>query len=130
VDFDKCSQKISTCVNIGYHLQSRNIYDCKKHEAQNAENSIALETESNKRFRCEPSIMMLPTEVLMKIFSYLNVHELNTSGAPVCKHWLRIAHSPLLWRKLCFDGDKISTKSAIHLLGKSPHLSELVISKR
>ena len=51
----------------------------------------------NDRFKSEASIMMLPNEVLTMIFSYLNVHELSTSVAPVCNHWYQIAHSPILW---------------------------------
>jgi hypothetical protein len=130
MDSYECSQKLSTCVNIRYHLRSRNIYDCEKNEEQNAEKDISLVQEANKRFMCEPSLMMFPTELLMKIFSYLNVCELSRSVAPVCKHWHRIAHSPVLWRKLCFEGARVSTQSAISLLKKSPHLSELVISNR
>jgi hypothetical protein len=84
----------------------------------------------NDRFECEPCIMKLPNEVITMIFSYLNVCELSTSVAPVCKHWHVVAHSPALWRKLCFDGDRISTESAKSLLTKSPHLSELIISNR
>jgi len=84
----------------------------------------------NDRFTSEPSIMMFPNEVLIMIFSYLNVRELSTSVAPVCKHWHLIAHSPILWRKLCFDGDRVSTEFAKNLLTKSPHLSELIISNR
>jgi hypothetical protein len=84
----------------------------------------------NDRFTSEPSIMMLPNEVLTMIFSYLNVCELSTSVAPVCKHWHLIAHSPILWRKLCFEGDRVSTEFAKNMLTKSPHLSELIISNR
>jgi hypothetical protein len=82
------------------------------------------------RFTSDPSIMMLPNEVLTMIFSYLNVRDLSTSVAPVCKHWYLIAHSPVLWRKLCFDGDRVSTEFAKNLLTKSPYLSELIISNR
>ena len=84
----------------------------------------------NNRFTGESSIMMLPDEVLTMIFSYLDVHELSTSVAPVCKHWYRMAHSPILWRKLCFDGKRVSTEFAKHLLTKSPLLSELIITNR
>ena len=89
-------------------------------------------TTHSINYRCmsEPSIMMLPNEVLTMIFSYLNVRELSTSVAPVCKHWHLIAHSPILWRKLSFDGDRVSTEFAKSLLTKSTHLSELIISNR
>jgi hypothetical protein len=84
----------------------------------------------NGIFECEPSIARLPNEVLTMIFSYLTVRELSMSVAPVCRQWYIIAHSPVLWRKLCFTGDGISTENAKCLLTKSPLLSELIISNR
>jgi len=97
-------------------------------QQQQASNNITH--SMNDKFTSEPSIMMLPNEVLLMIFSYLNVHELSTSVAPVCKRWHLIAHNPILWRKLYFDGDRVPTEFAKNLLTKSPHLSELVISDR
>jgi len=84
----------------------------------------------NDRLKSKPSIMMFPNEVLTLIFSYLNVRELSTSVAPVCKHWYHIAQTPILWRKLCFIGDRVSTEMVKTLLTKSPQLSELIISHR
>lgn len=84
----------------------------------------------NDTSECEPNIMRLPNEVLTMIFSYFDVRELSISVAPVCKHWYTIAHSSVLWRKLCFNGDGISTEKAKCLLTKSPLLSELIISNR
>jgi hypothetical protein len=97
---------------------------------QQQQTSKYIRKSINDRFTSEPSIMMLPNEVLTMIFSYLNVRELSTSVAPVCKHWHLIAHSPILWRKLSFDGDRLSTEFVKGLLTKSPHLSELIISNR
>jgi hypothetical protein len=130
MDSYEYSQNISTCLNERCYLRSRIICDRKKPKAQNVENNISLVQATNNMFMSEPSITMFPTEILMKIFSYLTVHELSTSVAPVCKQWHGIAHSPVLWRKLCFNGGRVSTESAIRLLKKSPHLSELVISNR
>lgn len=84
----------------------------------------------NETFKSEPTITRLPNELLTMIFSYLNVRELSMAVAPVCKQWYLIAHSPILWRKLCFDGNGISTENAKCLLTKSPLLSELDISNR
>jgi hypothetical protein len=84
----------------------------------------------NYSYECEPTIMRLPNEVLTMIFSYFDVRELSISVAPVCKRWYTVAHSSVLWRKLCFNGDEISTEHAKSLLTKSPLLSELVISNR
>jgi hypothetical protein len=84
----------------------------------------------NETFEHEPTITRLPNELLTMIFSYLNVRELSLAVAPVCKRWYLIAHSPVLWRKLCFSGDGLSTENAKYLLTKSPLLSELIISNR
>ena len=97
---------------------------------QQQQASKYITDSTNDNFTSELSIMMLPNEVLLMIFSYLNVHELSTSVAPVCKHWHLIAHSPVLWRKLCFEGDGVSTEFAKKLITKSPQLSELIISSR
>ncbi|XP_023704501.1 F-box/LRR-repeat protein 7-like isoform X2 [Cryptotermes secundus] len=84
----------------------------------------------NETFEHEPSITRLPNELLTMIFSYLNVRELSMAVAPVCKQWYLIAHSPVLWRKLCFSGDGLSTENAKCLLTKSPLLAEVIISNR
>jgi len=112
MDFCELSEKISTCVNIRNGLRSRTICDCEKHGARNAQNNVSVVQESNDMLTSEPPIMMIPNEILTKIFSYLNVHELSTSVAPVSKLWHLIAHSPVLWRKLCFAGERISTEFA------------------
>ena len=130
MDFPELSEKMSTCVNIRYRLRSRTICDCKKHAAHNAQNNVSVVQESNDMFTSEPPNMMIPNKILTKIFSYINVRELRTSVAPVCKFWHLIAHSPVLWRKLCFDGERISTEFAKSLLTKCPLLSEVIISSR
>lgn len=84
----------------------------------------------NETFEHEPTITRLPNELLTMIFSYLNVRELSLAVAPVCKQWYLIAHSPVLWRKLCFTGAGLSTENAKCLLTKSPLLSELIVSNR
>ena len=96
---------------------------------QQQQSSKYITHSINDKFMSAPSIMMLPNEVLTMIFSYLNVRELSTSVAPVCKHWHLIAHSPILWRKISFDGERVSTECVKSLLTKS-HLSELIISNR
>jgi F-box domain. len=97
---------------------------------QQQQASKYITDSTNDNFTSDPSIMMLPNEILVMIFSYLDVHELSTSVAPVCKRWHSIAHSPILWRKLCFEGDGVSTEFAKRLITKSPQLSELIISDR
>lgn len=94
--------------------------------------TLSKKTEhfTNDNCKCEPTIMRLPNEVLTMIFSYFDVRELSISVAPVCKHWYTVAHSSVLWRKLCFNGDGISTEKAKCLLTKSPLLSEVIISNR
>lgn len=84
----------------------------------------------NDRFVGTPPVMKLSDEVLITIFKHLDVFELSTSVAPVCKRWYAVAHSPVLWRKLRFNGDEISTENAKSLLTKSPCLLELTISNR
>jgi len=97
---------------------------------QQQQTSTYITDSINGRFMCEPSMMMLPTEILTEIFSYLNKFELSTSVALVCKRWNEIACSPILWQKLCFDGDRLCTHFIKNLLTKSPLLSELIISNR
>ena len=131
------SSELSPCMNIRYRLRTRYIFDYAGKPSskvdtftQQQEASKFMTYSVNDRFTGEPSIMMLPNEVLSMIFSYLDVHELSTSVAPVCKDWYRIAHNPILWRKLCFDGKRVSTEIAKRLLTKSPLLSELIIANR
>ena len=97
---------------------------------QQQQTSTYITDSINDRFMCEPSIMMLPNEILTEIFSYLNTIELSTSVALVCKHWHQIAYSPILWRKLWFDGDRVCTHCIKKMLTKFPHLRELIISNR
>jgi hypothetical protein len=97
---------------------------------QQLQTSTDITHSINECAECGPNIMKLPNEVLTMIFSYLDIRELSISVAPVCRHWYVIAHSPVLWRKLCLKGDGISTENAKCLLTKSPLLSELIISNR
>ena len=128
---------ISPCMNIRNRLRTQNSFDYAGKPSSKVDTFTQQQQASkymthsvNDRFTGEPSIMMLPQEVLRMIFSYLDVHELSTSVAPVCKYWYRIAHNPILWRKLCFDGKRVSTEFAKRLLTKSPLLSELIITNR
>ncbi|XP_069677218.1 F-box/LRR-repeat protein 7-like [Periplaneta americana] len=75
-------------------------------------------------------ISRLPNEMITLIFSYLDVLELRASVAPVCKRWYELAHSPVLLRKLRFEGSRVATDTAKHLLEKAPLLRELTLVKR
>jgi hypothetical protein len=142
-DCEKCEARVSAVFKRNYSAQTRySVRNIPTEDVagrpsteldiftQEQQTSKYITRHMNDRFECEPSITKLPNEVLTMIFSYLNVRDLSTSVAPVCKHWHIIAHSPVLWRKLRFDGGRISTESAKNLLKKSPHLSQLIISNR
>jgi hypothetical protein len=131
-------RETSYCTQTKYSL--RNVLnDTSRSRASSGINNFTpqLQTVSkdithsiNETIEHEPTITRLPNELLTMIFSYLNVRELSMAVAPVCKQWYVIAHSPVLWRKLSFSGDGLSTENAKCLLTKSPLLSELIISNR
>ncbi|KAJ4436089.1 hypothetical protein ANN_18716 [Periplaneta americana] len=87
-------------------------------------------TERWLRSRCNYNIDRLPNELLILIFSYLDVRELSASVALVCKLWYELAQSPVLWRRLRFDGKGLTTDTAKALLKKAPILKELILSDR
>jgi hypothetical protein len=93
-----------------------------------SESSDIQTTESAPSDR--PSISDLPTKVLLKIFSYLNVPELCKHVAPVCKAWNALSKDKSLWTHLEFQEFAVPTRKVIALLKRSPHLKRLVLLGR
>ncbi|XP_021916289.1 uncharacterized protein LOC110828159 isoform X2 [Zootermopsis nevadensis] len=122
-------ENVSSIRGTGY-TESKNFKGWPQINVNTFSQELQTLSKNTGRFISEPTIMRLPNEMLTMIFSYFDVRELSTAVAPVCKHWYTVAHSSVLWRKLCFNGDGISTEKAKCLLTKSPLLSELIISCR
>lgn len=51
----------------------------------------------------------LPTNILIKIFSYFTEKEIRKHIVPVCQQWRAAAEHPSLWKKLEFRGMNINT---------------------
>ncbi|PSN56419.1 hypothetical protein C0J52_09532 [Blattella germanica] len=130
---------------VRYSLRSRDILFSGENEndISTSENSVQQQTKTSvekappqtetciftNRHKGRPVcyIQKLPNELLTMIFSYLTVPELCSSVAPVCRHWHSVASSPVLWRKLSFCGEGISTENVKKLISKAPLLEEVKI---
>ncbi|KAK7873684.1 hypothetical protein R5R35_013219 [Gryllus longicercus] len=76
------------------------------------------------------NIGALPPEVLLEIFSYFNVQQLESSVSPVCQLWRDLSRRACLRRELALEGACVDTAAACELLRGCPNLEELVIAGR
>jgi hypothetical protein len=91
-------------------------------------NAGAISTE--RKLLCpQRNIMDVPQELLLEIFSYLNVRDICQRVAPVYMEWSILARHSSLRKELYFYED-ISTFSACKLLRGSPLLRKLRLRGR
>lgn len=72
----------------------------KEFNDDNVEEIIVLEEVLRKQLSSEYNFHDLPEELVLVIFSYLNLAELCKTAALVCKLWLHYSRSPVLRQKL------------------------------
>ena len=72
----------------------------KELKDDDVEEIIVMENVLTKQLSFEYNFHDLPVELVLKIFSYLNLAELCKTTALVCKLWLHYSRSPVLRQKL------------------------------
>ena len=75
----------------------------KELKDDDVEEIIVMEKVLTKQLSFEYNFHDLPVELVLKIFSYLNLAELCKTTALVCKLWLHYSRSPVLRQKLSLD---------------------------
>lgn len=89
-------------------------------------------------YRCEDSdifctcpILILPREIILKIFTYIAQNELCLSLAKVCKLWYSYAFDPSLWRTIDLHNYRdIPSINLCRLIAKATNLKTLVLHGR
>ncbi|XP_074039077.1 uncharacterized protein [Leptinotarsa decemlineata] len=82
-----------------------------------------------KRLRNLDYSAILPDEILLHIFSFLNNEELYRIARCVCKRWYLLTSSPVLWKKITAKGE-VPSKVLCDWLKHSPLLKELILEER
>lgn len=73
----------------------------------------------------------LPREVILSIFSFFSVVELNLHVIPVCKRWYDIGHDPSLWKELDFSRlNEIPSTSLCRIISRASSLKKLNLMGR
>lgn len=73
----------------------------------------------------------LPREVILNIFSFFSVVELNLHVIPVCKRWYDIGHDPSLWKELDFSRlNEIPSTSLCRIIFRASSLKKLNLMGR
>lgn len=73
----------------------------------------------------------LPREVILSIFSFFSVVELNLHVIPVCKRWYDIGHDPSLWKELDFSRlNEIPSTSLCSIISRASSLKKLNLMGR
>ncbi|XP_033607398.1 uncharacterized protein LOC117282321 [Cryptotermes secundus] len=71
------------------------------------------------------SFDLLPDELLVKIFSYLGIHDLSCSVRNVCSSWRRVSEDDAIWLNLRYCPTGLTPLSEINfLLENSPNLRQ------
>ncbi|XP_077984797.1 uncharacterized protein LOC144439385 [Glandiceps talaboti] len=102
-DDDKTSQVSTQCSDSTGHSENGS------HSANSPQtaNLTDVESPSDESIYNQGDLLAsLPTEITMKIYSYLTPKELLLYVAPVCKKWKELAHDPILWQSLCVNANE------------------------
>jgi hypothetical protein len=59
------------------------------------------------------SISKLPDEMLVMIFSYLDIDDLSLSVRNVCEHWRSVSEDDTLWKNLCYCPSRTTPKQEL-----------------
>ena len=77
------------------------------------------------------SILRLPEEILIQIFSSVTLYDLYHSVALVCKTFLRLSRDPSVRRSICLTNQGLTgTSEAEKFVAESHHITSLYIRKR
>lgn len=131
----------------GYPDKARRVVQAAEQRITNVDESYMLECLQRRMHAPEPAAMRCPTELLVRIFSYLDAPTLESSML-VCKTWhQRITNAPQLWqdshictpsgdtrRKIQLQTARLSlildrTRSRIRRLALAPPLSNMLVAR-
>lgn len=74
---------------------------------------------------------LIPNELLLYIFSFLNVYEICRYVSPVCVRWWKSSKDPSLWKHLKFSFEhKVEGEKIKQILELSPQLVSLELESR
>lgn len=84
-----------------------------------------------KKMACGKQFDDLPNEVLLKIFTYLNIEELVVSTQNVCMRWREVSRDNKLWKNAVFNPRKeITDKKVAQYLENMPALRSYSATRR
>lgn len=105
---------------VSYALRSRT---CKRKHTDDV-------NPARKRLRSFDHMSTLPNEMLLHIFSYLDVKDLYFNVRGVCQRWSQLAMLPSSWKSITVDND-VPTEVLLNWIRSSPvSCKHLKISNR
>lgn len=75
----------------------------------------------------EHTFNRLPSHILRRIFRYFTENELRKNIIPVCQLWREAGEDPVLWRKLEFHGNKISSTDICNKIWQFNLVNKIII---
>jgi hypothetical protein len=109
----------SACLSAQTRPASANFQELSKSMSNSKRKRIRSECQKEKDLDLKPSLKrtkmeQLPTEILVDIFTFLNIQDLGRCGQ-VCKRWSIISQDEKAWMKINLCLNSISTDFIEHI---------------